>query len=640
MGNSKAIGIDLGTTNSCVATLDPTTGRTVMLRNVEGDLLTPSIVLFDDAEVIVGREARSALCVTPDRVVQWVKRDMGAPVFNRPIRGEYLPPEVIQACILRKLRADVTPWIDPQAEAVITVPAYFDEPRRKATADAGEMAGLKVLDICNEPTAAALAFGETLGYLAPTGQPLGEMTLLVYDLGGGTFDVTLLALSPGMIRTIATDGDVMLGGYDWDMRLVHRVADAFQAMHGSEIRGDAGAMNRLLCDVVELKHSLTARQRASIRFDYGGQTVEMAVTRQEFEELTADLLERTAYTTRQVLTAARMDWSHVHRVLLVGGSSRMPMVSAMLRRLSGLEPDHSVNPDEAVARGAALYANYLLTRRTAGAVPSSFEVTNVNAHSLGVEGIDPPTGRKRNVVVIPRNTSLPATVTERFVTNVAGQHSIVLQVLEGESVVPAECTAIGRTVIRNLPPGLPQGWPVDVTFVYGENGRLSVYAVVAGTDREATLDLERDGLLSRDGIARWKETVTGSTAFTAVASALADPVTQPTQVGAVPLPLAGLDDDFSATMSAYPAGAAASPQVSTPAGAAHPVPGGPLAPAPALASAPLLAGDDEEPGEPARGRRPGLAINLIGHVVAALLGLAIGYLILSFLQPELFPLPW
>jgi molecular chaperone DnaK len=244
MADTKAVGIDLGTTNSAVAWLDES-GRTAMLRNTEGDLLTPSVVFFDETEIVVGKEAVRAATVHPDRVAQWVKRDMGSPVYSRPIRGEYLPPEVIQSCILRKLRADIVANVGSAAKAVITVPAYFDEPRRKATADAGEMAGLSLLDIVNEPTAAALAFGEVLGYLSPAGKVLQQMTVLVYDLGGGTFDVTLLRLASADIKTLATDGDVQLGGHDWDERLVRYAADCFQKAHGMDPRQDPATLNRL-----------------------------------------------------------------------------------------------------------------------------------------------------------------------------------------------------------------------------------------------------------------------------------------------------------------------------------------------------------------------------------------------------------
>jgi len=512
------IGIDLGTTFSVIAYVDES-GKSVVLRNAEGEILTPSVVLFSDAEVVVGRHARTALFINPDLVAEWVKRDMGAPYYSRPIHGQYLPPEVIQACILRKLKADIVQRLTADPHVVITVPAYFDEPRRKATADAGEMAGLKVLDIVNEPTAAALAFGEKLGYLTPGGTPREEMNVLVYDLGGGTFDVTLLHLAPGRVDTIATDGDVQLGGHDWDLRLVDYLCEQFRKAHRLDPRQDPIAANRVLAAAIDAKHALTARNRTTVQIEYGGLTEEIPVWRELFNELTADLLERTAYTTRQLIADAKMEWKDVSRVLLVGGSTRMPMVVDMLRKMTGIEPDRTVNPDEAVARGAALYAAYLLARRGEPGVTAHFEVTNVNSHSLGIEGIDPETMRKTNVILIPRNTRLPAKFTERFMTKTENQRSIVIQVLEGESSLPSECTAIGRTVIRDLPAGLPKGWPVDVTFEYGTNGRLSVRAVVPGTHHKATLELERTAGLSTTGIAGWRQLVESGAGFAAFRAA-------------------------------------------------------------------------------------------------------------------------
>jgi len=462
-----------------------------MIRNAEGDLLTPSVVLFSDEETAVGKEARTATTVHPDLVAEWVKRDMGQPYYVRPIRGQNVPPEVIQSCILRKLKLDALNALGQCNRVVITVPAYFDEPRRKATADAAELAGLKLLDIVNEPTAAALAFGESLGYLSSDATAKHEMTLFVYDLGGGTFDATLLRLAPGDIRTIATDGDVQLGGHDWDLRLAEFVADRIHKAHGVDPREDAATMNRVLTAVIDAKHTLSVRRRAVVRVDVGGRVIELPVTRDQFQELTADLLERTAFTTRQLLAAAKMRWKDVSRLLLVGGSTRMPMVVNMLRQLSGLEPDHTVNPDEAVARGAALYAAYLMHKEAHGGQHAELTITNVNSHSLGIEGIHPETLRKTNVVLIPRNTPLPAKVTQRFATKAESQRSIVIQIMEGESSLPSECTAIGRTVIRNLPEGLPKNWPVEVTFEYGANGRLTVRAMVPGTGQSAVLDLER-----------------------------------------------------------------------------------------------------------------------------------------------------
>ena len=247
--------------------------------------------------------------------------------------------------------------------------------------------------------------------------------------------------------------------------------------------------------------------------ELAGQVVEIPVTREQFEDLSADLLERTAYTSRQLLASAKMEWSGVTRLLLVGGSTRMPMVVEMLRRMTGLEPDHTVHPDEAVARGAALYAAYLLGREAGSRAQAEFSISNVNSHSLGVEGIDRDTLRKRNIVLIPRNTPLPAKVRDRFATKAENQTSIVLQVLEGESPAPEECTAIGRTVIRDLPGGLPRNWPVEVTFEYASNGRLRVHGVVPGTHQSVTLCLERTTGLSEESIVRWKQPIDASAGF-------------------------------------------------------------------------------------------------------------------------------
>jgi molecular chaperone DnaK len=519
MAREKPVGIDLGTTNSAMAWVDES-GRSDMIRNAEGEMTTPSVVLFGESEVVVGKNARNAVTTHPDLVAQWVKRDMGAPFYSHPIHGEYLPPEVIQACILRKLKLDIIGALGFETRAVITVPAYFDELRRKATADAGEMAGIKVVDIVNEPTAAALAFGEALGYLSPTGEPREQITVMVYDLGGGTFDVTLLKLAAGKVDTLATDGDVQLGGHDWDQRLVDYAAESFRKSYQLDPREDPATLNRLYQTVMEAKHTLSARSRASIRVDYMGRSSEVQILREQFEEMTADMLERTSYTSRQLLAAAGMKWKDVNRILLVGGSTRMPMVPRMLQALTGIEPDRMVNPDEAVARGAALYASHLLGKEGGGGpATTSFAVTNVNAHSLGIEGIEQDTMRKTNVILIPRNTALPAKRMERFVTKSEGQRSIVIKVLEGESSLPGECMAIGRTAVRDLPAGMPKGWPVEVTFEYGANGRLSVHAQVPGTHHQAKLDLERDVGLSGAGLARWKMPISTAAGFGAFEAA-------------------------------------------------------------------------------------------------------------------------
>ncbi len=549
MSKPRAVGIDLGTTYSVVACLDEK-GRTQIIRNVEGEILTPSVVLFEKDEVIVGKEAKKATAVRAGSVAEFVKRDMGKEWYSREIHGEKLHPEVIQACILKKLKDDAIAGLGPDFEVVITVPAYFDEPRRKATADAGEMAGLAVIDIVNEPTAAALSFGETLGYLTAEGDPGKPMKVLVYDLGGGTFDVTVLDLRPGDLRTVATDGDVQLGGYDWDMRLVNFAAEEFAKEHQHDPRKSPASLAALLAAVEQTKHTLTARPKAPLLVRHAGKTSELSVTREQFEELTEDLLERTAYTTRQVLAAAKLTWKEISRVLLVGGSTRMPMVPQMIEKLTGLTPDHTVNPDEAVARGAAIFAGYLLRRRDPAAKPS-FSVIDVNSHSLGIEGINQKTVRKENIIIIPRNTPLPAKVTQKFVTKIEDQPSIVVKVLEGESRNPAQCSPIGRAVLRNLPEHLPKGWPIEVTYEYLANGRLDVQAKIPGTSKQLELELQRQQTMSSERLGKWKAVVNAAKGFDAFESMLDDVVhdhrlaRRKAEKAAGPISLDDADDDAS-----------------------------------------------------------------------------------------------
>ena len=662
MSHDKPIGIDLGTTNSAMAWVDEA-GRSTMIANAEGEFITPSVVFFSESEVVVGKNARTAITSHPDMVAQWVKRDMGAQYYSHPICGHYFPPEVIQACILRKLKTDVANTLGPDTQAVITVPAYFDEMRRKATADAGEMAGLRVLDIVNEPTAAALAFGEALGYLSPSGGAQQVLNVLVYDLGGGTFDATLLRLAPGTVQTLATDGDVQLGGHDWDQRLVDYAAESFLKIHPLDPRQDPATLNRLYIDAMEAKHALSARSRAVIRITYQGRFAEIAVTREQFEEMSADLLERTSYTSRQLLGAAGMEWKDVQRILLVGGSTRMPMVSRMLQGISGIQPDRSVNPDEAVARGAALYAGHLLASR-ADRPQDTFQVTNVNAHSLGVEGIDTDTFRKKNVVLIPRNTPLPARHTERFATKSDGQRSIAIKVLEGESSQPGDCIAIGRTVVRDLPSGLPKGWPVEVTFEYGANGRLTVDALVPGTHHQARLELVRDTRLSNEGLTRWKQPVGEAGGLGAFESAAQDML----HSGSAPRETATAD--AAGKTAAVPTPPAAPPVGPVPPAAAQRWTSGPQplvmpapfsppsgSPLPRAGTERSLVGGTmgegqgvralpaEEPALPlitrtkpeTKRRIPKWVLRLAGHIAAMAISAFLGYLVISHVRPDLFP---
>jgi molecular chaperone DnaK len=501
-----AIGIDLGTTFSAVAKLDER-GLPLTLVNAEGDHLTPSVVLFDGDEVVVGKEALKAMAVEANCVAECSKRDVGHRAFHKTLQGKQYPPEVIEAFILDKLHRDAQQQIGPFSKVVITVPAYFDEVRRKATQDAGYMAGFEVMDIINEPTAAAVSFGFQQGYLNEEGSSSEPQHILVYDLGGGTFDVTVMEIRGTEFIALATDGDVRLGGYDWDQRLADIVAEAFMRQHKFDPRDDAIAAGKLWRECEDAKRTLSARAKAAVTCDHKGHSARIEISRQQFEEATLDLLDRTRFTTVQSLKAAGLDWHDIDRLLLVGGSTRMPMVHAMLRHLSGMEPDASVAADEAVALGASLHAGLIIAQKQGK--PPIFTIKNVNSHSLGVVGVDPLTGRRRNGTLIPRNTPLPVTAKRTFKTRKENQRSILVQIVEGESPSADDCTQIGKCSVRHLPGELAAQSPVDVLFHYEPNGRLKVRVIVPGADRQMATEIVRENSLSKEHLDGWRKFICG-----------------------------------------------------------------------------------------------------------------------------------
>ncbi|HUE74530.1 MAG TPA: Hsp70 family protein [Pirellulaceae bacterium] len=512
-----AIGIDLGTTFSVIARLDDL-GRPQTLINAEGDKITPSVVFFEgEGNVVVGKEAAKALATDAEAVAQFAKRDLGSRFFHQRLGGRNYPPEALQAWILAKLRLDAQTQIGPFEKAVVTVPAYFDEVRRKATQDAGYIAGLEVLDIINEPTAAAVAFGFQQGFMKADGKGGDGKKILVYDLGGGTFDVTVMEIGGREFKALATDGDVMLGGADWDHRLLDFVAEEFKKKHGADPREVVTCRGRLWRECEDAKRTLSARTKVHIACDYRGQAVRVEITRQQFEEMTRDLLDRTAFTTRQTLQAGGLTWDDIDRILLVGGSSRMPAVVEMLKKLSGKPPDASVSPDEAVAHGAALHAGLLLAKN-AGKSPT-FRIKNVNSHSLGLVATDIRTRRPRTAVLIPRNTPLPVTARRVFKTQKPGQRSILVQIVEGESANPEDCVQLGKCTVRDLPPNLPEKTPIEVKFRYEENGRLIVMVGIAGAEKPTRHELTRENTLSQEQLDAWRKYVTGIDATEAPASA-------------------------------------------------------------------------------------------------------------------------
>ncbi|MDA1016638.1 MAG: Hsp70 family protein, partial [Planctomycetota bacterium] len=436
-----------------------------------------------------------------DSIAQLMKRDMGKSEFWKPIHGTRFPPEVLQALVLRKLKQDTVARLGPIDEAVITVPAYFNEPRRKATQDAGRMAGLNVLDIINEPTAAAIAYGVGQGFVAGDGKAKADETILIYDLGGGTFDVSVMRIEGSKYTVLATDGNVQLGGVDWDRCLSTQIAEAFVAKHGHDPRDDLGANQRLMREAEEAKRALSAREKLTVTFEMAGQGVRVPLTRGGFEQMTAHLLDRTRFTIANLMSSAKLAWSDITRLLLVGGSTRMPMVIEMLERQSGKTVDRSLAADEAVAHGAAIYAGLL--RKDANIEQNNLTITNVCSHSLGVLGIDSATGRKKNRVMIPANTQLPASKAAAFKTYEDGQKSVAVNVIEGGDASGNNATPIGRCVVRNLPADLPIRSQVNVKFRYGTNGRLGVTAEIPSVAKTVRLVIERASGLSDDAIEDW-----------------------------------------------------------------------------------------------------------------------------------------
>jgi molecular chaperone DnaK len=506
----QVVGIDLGTTYSAVAALDDR-GHPVTLPNRDGDMLTPSaVLLLEDGSAVVGQAALDVAQEQPDRVATLVKRRMGLESFGRPVAGRDFRPETLSAIILRKLVQDAELRLGPISQAVITVPAYFDDTRRKATHDAGRIAGLDVLDILDEPTAAALAYSFQRGHSLPGPQSTltdRPQTILVYDLGGGTFDVTVVKLLPKRFQVLAIEGDVRLGGKDWDDRIVDHVAEAFVQRYGTDPRADAQSLTVLQAAAERAKRTLSKLDQVSVTCTHDGQKLVVHLSRKEFEALTRDLLTRTRLTTQQVLKQANLTWEQVDRVLLVGGSTHMPMTGAMLRDVSGKPPDDSLAVSEVVARGAAIHAGIQVaksvdaqkTRVSTGALADVVEIS-VNAHSLGIE-IRKDADRL-NDMLIPKNSQLPAAASRVYYTLGDNQSRVRVRVLQGEAAQADACIAVGECWIEELPPVLPKGSPVQVRCAVSPNGLIDVMALDMTTGRMARTEIHRTSGLTDDEIAR------------------------------------------------------------------------------------------------------------------------------------------
>lgn len=505
------VGIDLGTTYSTVAQVN-SAGDPVPLANEDDEVETASLILLaDSGHVIVGPNRDRAAIEDPDNVVERIKRHMGKSDYKRTFDGHEITPEFLSALILKKLKQDAEKRIGEISNAVITVPYYFNDTRRKATQDAGKIAGLNVVDIINEPTAATLTYAWHRGELGYVDENFVPKRILIYDLGGGTFDSTLVEYTPTHFKVLSTDGDVKLGGVDWNDRIFDYIADEFKSKHGLDPRDSARTVQTMRNDCDKAKIELSIGNETTIHCRHHGKTINMKMTRELFEEITADLLQRTSDTTEFVIEQADITFDDLEAIVLIGGSTLMPQVARMLRELTGLEPyvHPDLDPHTAVARGAAIHAAIIEAKFRADESGMAERVKkmlegiheeDVNSHALGIVAIDPKTGKAVNHIMIPRNTPLPVSVTQTFQTNKENQQRISVQVVEGEAPDPVACSLLGKCRITELPENLPKGSPVEVTYSFDKSGRISVAAREKTTNKEAKIDIERKGVLDEEQV--------------------------------------------------------------------------------------------------------------------------------------------
>jgi molecular chaperone DnaK len=502
----QTVGIDLGTTYSAIAQLDAQ-GNPISLPNADGKTITPSVVILgEDRKIIVGPSFERMSIENPRNIVEAIKRQMGNKDFFIEYQGNKFTPEMVSALILKKLKQDAEKVVGPIVNAVITVPYYFNDVRRKATQDAGKIAKLNVIDIINEPTAATLAYAWQKGQLGRADAFKGEKTIMVYDLGGGTFDVTVVRYNATNFRVLATDGDVMLGGLDWSRRIVDHIAEQFYRKHAADPREDPETLMQLTQECEQAKRDLSSKAQVSVNAYYKGKNLTVALSRGDFERLTGDMMQRTKDTTELVMAQAGVGKGELDEVVLVGGSTYMPVVETMLREVTGKVPSRVVTPEEAVAQGAAIHAAILEARVKGGASRlgqavltrlRSVTATDVNSHSLGVKISDPANRqRKINHIMIPKNTAIPFEASQKFVTNMPNQQRIHICVLEGDASDPDACTTIGDFRIMSLPPNLPAGSPVEVTYFYDKNGRIHARAKELTSNQEAKTEIIRDSGLT------------------------------------------------------------------------------------------------------------------------------------------------
>ncbi len=486
---SKVVGIDLGTTNSCIAVKEG--DNITIIPNAEGSRTTPSVVAFakDGGERLVGQLAKRQAIVNSDRTIMSIKRDMGTD-RKVEIDDKMYTPQEISAMILQKLKRDAEDYLgEPVTRAVITVPAYFTDSQRQATKDAGTIAGLEVLRIINEPTAASLAYGEN---------KQGEHKILVFDLGGGTFDVSILDVGEGVFEVLATAGNNRLGGDDWDMKVVDWIVSEFKKAEGVDLKNDRMAMQRLREAAEKAKIELSSMAETTISLPFvtatntGPKHLELSLSRAKFEELTRDLLEKVIEPTRRALKDSGLSQQEINKVLLVGGSTRMPAVQKKIKEIIGQDPTKGINPDECVAYGAAIQGAIMTGEH------KDIVLVDVTPLSLGLETLGGVFTK-----VIERNTAIPVSKSQIFSTAANNQPAVDIKVFQGERAMANDNVLLGNFVLDGIPPA-PRGIPqIEVTFNIDTNGILNVKAKDKGTAKEQHITIQSSNL-SEDEINKMK----------------------------------------------------------------------------------------------------------------------------------------